>query len=451
MAALIVVGILLSLVSHVLDQGTDVFAVVLFYFEQNYWASILTFGFVMLPGICIGLAEMKNFCARDLSLLKAIGYILFTPLWAIVIHLYSLFDHRYIPTALFFKAMQGFLESGPQATLQLSLLFFGSSSKSKHMLIDPHLPTSLNQSIFDEISWEDAEDYNDYASQLSSNESLDLDIFGRVYDKDDRYWFGWIHTLSVIISFISIFLTSVSFNELEANHPSSVVVLASDPDGLPGTPVIDAGSNSSGKCGTCSSRGFAKLCFGVPFLLFTLIYRIVGIALLITFLQIWSGVIIFTLFFINVLTALFIGDNFIRATAYGMWSLFVPAGYNRDPTAHFGYKKVAMILEHSYTVNDDDLITEKDISRSRVRSKYFLTMHILSSIFVLGASLVFMLILIHSDPTHYYNEKILTPEILAYICVPILGLSLGASVMLARPYHRCDCSGGEIPSGNIIV
>ena len=42
----------------------------------------------MLPGICIGLAEMKNFCAKDLSLLKAIGYILFTPLWAIVIHLY---------------------------------------------------------------------------------------------------------------------------------------------------------------------------------------------------------------------------------------------------------------------------------------------------------------------------------------------------------------------------
>ena len=54
-----------------------------------------------------------------------------------------------------------------------------------------------------------------------------------------------------------------------------------------------------------------------------------------------------------------------RATAYGIWSLFVPAGYNRDPTAHFGYKKVAMILEHSYTVNEEELITEKDIARSR--------------------------------------------------------------------------------------
>ena len=51
MAALIVVGILLSLVSHVLDQGTDVFAVVLFYFEQNYWASILTFGYDLVYNI----------------------------------------------------------------------------------------------------------------------------------------------------------------------------------------------------------------------------------------------------------------------------------------------------------------------------------------------------------------------------------------------------------------
>ena len=54
-----------------------------------------------------------------------------------------------------------------------------------------------------------------------------------------------------------------------------------------------------------------------------------------------------------------------RATAYGMWSLLVPVGYNRDPAAHFGYKKVAMILEHTYTVNEEELVTEKDITRSR--------------------------------------------------------------------------------------
>ena len=48
MSGLIVFGIILSLISHVLDQGTDVFAVVLFYFEKNYWAAILTFGYVLL-------------------------------------------------------------------------------------------------------------------------------------------------------------------------------------------------------------------------------------------------------------------------------------------------------------------------------------------------------------------------------------------------------------------
>ena len=80
--------------------------------------------------------------------------------------------------------MQGFLESGPQATLQLSLLFFGSSSKSKHMLIEPHLPTSLNQSIFD-VDVDDEIDYDaEYVLISGLNGSSDsIDIFGRVYDK----------------------------------------------------------------------------------------------------------------------------------------------------------------------------------------------------------------------------------------------------------------------------
>ena len=58
-----------------------------------------------------------------------------------------------------------------------------------------------------------------------------------------------------------------------------------------------------------------------------------------------------------------------RATAYGIWSLLVPVGYNRDPTAHFGYKKVAMIFEQSYMVNEEEVITEKDIARSRGESR----------------------------------------------------------------------------------
>ncbi len=50
------------------------------------------------------------------------------------------------------------------------------------------------------------------------------------------------------------------------------------------------------------------------------------------------------------------------------------------------------------------------------------------------------------------QAKVFFPlDYLIYIFLPTLGLSLTFSVLLVRPYHRCDCSGGEIPSGNIIV
>ena len=83
--------------------------------------------------------------------------------------------------------MQGFLESGPQATLQLSLLFYGSSSRSKQMLIEPHLPSSINQSIFDPINSNDYvtdEVFQNHDLIPTLNETSDtIDIFGRIYDK----------------------------------------------------------------------------------------------------------------------------------------------------------------------------------------------------------------------------------------------------------------------------
>ena len=99
--------------------------------------------------------------------------------------------------------MQGFLESGPQATLQLSLLFFGSSSKSKHMLIEPHLPTSLNQSIFDDDIDDETDDDADYVLLSSLNGSSDsIDIFGRVYDKGTHSVFNVFILLSIISNYI---------------------------------------------------------------------------------------------------------------------------------------------------------------------------------------------------------------------------------------------------------
>lgn len=128
---------------------------------------------------------------------------------------------------------------------------------------------------------------------------------------DARYYFGCVHVASVILSFLSIWTSSIIFNDLE-----------------------DISYKEGENC--CSSKKASKILFGAPYLLSTLIFRAVGMALLICFLQIWSGLVIFGIFFINVLTALAIGDDFHRAFAYAIWSMFVPVGYSRDPSDHLG-------------------------------------------------------------------------------------------------------------------
>ena len=118
----------------------------------------------------------------------------------------------------------------------------------------------------------------------------------------------------MIVSFISIWSSSVIFNDVENSERQT-------------TYDITTMSFEEGKS-CCSKKNVGKIIFGAPFFLFTLIFRAVGLALLICFLQLWSGVIIFGLFFVNVLAALFIGDDINRSFTYALWSLFVPVGYS---------------------------------------------------------------------------------------------------------------------------
>lgn len=99
----------------------------------------------------------------------------------------------------------------------------------------------------------------------------------------------------------------------------------------------------------------------------------------------------------------------------------------------------------------ENVPTDKDIERSRQRGKHFLTVHVLTSIFVLGTSLIVMLIIVFSWPEMMQAKVAFNLNYLIYVFLPLLGLSLALSVLLVRPYHRCDCSGGEIPGGNMIV
>ena len=38
-----------------------------------------------------------------------------------------------------------------------------------------------------------------------------------------------------------------------------------------------------------------------------------------------------------------IGDDFGRSVSYGLWSLLVPVGYNRDPASPLGYSNIKIV------------------------------------------------------------------------------------------------------------
>jgi hypothetical protein len=127
--------------------------------------------------------------------------------------------------------------------------------------------------------------------------------------------FGWIYVASVACSFASVLVTAVFFNELETSSSSSSLA-----------PAVRG----------CPARAAA----GAPFLAATLIFRAFASAVLVVYARWWAAVVAFGLFFLNVLAALAIGDTFRRSLAYGVWSILVPVGFNRDPTSTLGHGKV---------------------------------------------------------------------------------------------------------------
>ncbi len=88
------------------------------------------------------------------------------------------------------------------------------------------------------------------------------------------------------------------------------------------------------------------------------------------------------------------------------------------------------------------------------RARYFLTVHTLSSILIIGVSLLVTIVIVQTDPDKYHLRPVRSSFDLDYLntaFLPLLGLSLGLSLLTVRPYHRCECSGGEGPRGNAIV
>ena len=84
----LIILVLFSLFLQVLDQSSDVFVAFLYYIEGHLWSAIMTLTLTFLPGVFIFVSEMRKMCSGRSNICIALGYLLFSPLWAIVLHLY---------------------------------------------------------------------------------------------------------------------------------------------------------------------------------------------------------------------------------------------------------------------------------------------------------------------------------------------------------------------------
>ena len=118
-----------------------------------------------------------------------------------------------------------------------------------------------------------------------------------------------------------------------------------------------------------------------------------------------------------------------------------------------------MIKKPNSNSSISDTLETEEPSQTNVkssdRSSYFLTSHMLSSLFILFPSITILTVLVNRAQV-FSSLTISTTSIfpisyLSMVFLPLLGLCLAVSLLLVRPFHRTDCTKGEVMEGNIIV
>jgi len=305
--------------------------------------------------------------------------LLVCPVYTWIVLLYSLQNTEWREKAMFLVIIEGFLSSSPQLLLQLSLWFKGVLTLPAAAVIDG-LP-ALQENI--------------------THRHSDFQFLGRSYDEEGRVVFGMVQLVSILISLTSVLASGIYFNDLETGVQLS-----------------------SSRC---------RKCVGVPFFLTTILHRAVSIALVICFLEWWSSLIIFGLFFLTVLMSVCAGDLFSRACAYGVWSQLLPVGFARDPLESLGYK-----VYTQYSIADT-AETQFSSSFLKRRAKYFICSHLAISTAVLLPALIIATVLVNQAGEMSWldvNTKFIFKfEVLNMIILPGTGVLLALSVLLGRVYQ----------------
>ena len=83
-----IVGLLVSVLLHLLDQASDVFVALLYWSEGRVLPAAFTLLLVLVPGFFVFVCELKQTCLGRSSVLRAVAYLTLSPLWAVIVHLY---------------------------------------------------------------------------------------------------------------------------------------------------------------------------------------------------------------------------------------------------------------------------------------------------------------------------------------------------------------------------
>lgn len=406
--------LLLSFCLYLVDQGSDALTAILLLQAGHIPEGVLTAVIILLPGLVASTVELVCMWRGRGSALRAVGLLLLCPLWALLTHLYSLYWPQHRSRALLLKTVEGLVSAGPQLVLQIALFLRGTLTTPVASLLHHN-----------GLSPDNFQDTN-------------LTLFGRDFSPSSHHNLGLLQLASLLLSFLSTLTAALHFNELEVGGRPSA----------------------------------ARLCLSLPFFSLTIIFRAVCLGLCLCFLSFWSSVILFLLFFLTLLAALCAGDSFPRAVTYGVWSLLAPVGYARDPLVPLGYTSLAPQGPHQDGGMDGLLAPPgKDGARdgllappgedgatqghhqnkdgSRARASYFLSCHLLSSLLILGPALILLTALVQRAALLPGSLSISTRAIfplplLSSLFLPLLFLSLGVTMLLARPYITIrDCTIGE--------
>ena len=146
------VWIISSFLLYMLDQGTDALTSLLFFLDVSirkvphicftflykkghYLEGILTAVLIVIPGLAACILELRDMWRGKGNIMKAMVFLVMCPLWALLTHLFSIFNKEWQSKALMLKTMEGFLCAAPQLVLQLSFWMRGTLTSPMEMIL----------------------------------------------------------------------------------------------------------------------------------------------------------------------------------------------------------------------------------------------------------------------------------------------------------------------------